>query len=219
MTTCASPTRVSVELSRNQGATTGPYRALRAASRRADPRAAYCVPPAPITLAAAICDAPVNTSSDMAQALATDRPDDRASTPNTMPTRPTANARASPSRRARSGGFRTSEADSSGIGVDTLCELPDHPPRRFRRHRDPHPEPSRAAQRLQRRDDAGDDRRLRSHRWRRRRSCCDRDRRRSGVLLRGRPPRGATPSITRSSPAPTPGSPPPRRRAPRGSPR
>ena len=66
-----------------------PYTPLRAARIIAPPSAAAVVPPAAMTLTALNCEAPVNTSSDMAQAWATDPPADTAPTPNATPNTPT----------------------------------------------------------------------------------------------------------------------------------
>ena len=63
---------------------------MRAASSSALASAAAGDPPPSITPIAANCDAPVNTSSDMAQAWSTERPDAVASTPNDTPNTPTA---------------------------------------------------------------------------------------------------------------------------------
>ena len=51
-----------------------PYTPLRAASTIAPPSADAVVPPAAITLTALSCEAPVNTSSDITHAWATDPP-------------------------------------------------------------------------------------------------------------------------------------------------
>ena len=62
-----------------------PYTPLRAASSIAPPRAAPVVPPAATTLTALNCEAPVNTSSDITQAWATEPPAATAPTPNVEP--------------------------------------------------------------------------------------------------------------------------------------
>ena len=58
-----------------------PYSALRAASSSAGAIAAATPPPAPSTPTTANCEAPVKTSSDIAQVFATDSPAATASTP------------------------------------------------------------------------------------------------------------------------------------------
>ena len=74
---------------------------LRAASSRPVPSAAAIVPPSPMIDIAANCEAPVNTRSDIAQALPTDIPVVVASTPKTTPTSPVAMPIAMPSRTGR----------------------------------------------------------------------------------------------------------------------
>ena len=67
-----------------------PYTPLRAASTRAPPTADSADPPAPMTLTAENCDAPVNTSSDSAHVCATEAPALTAPTPNDTANTPTA---------------------------------------------------------------------------------------------------------------------------------
>jgi hypothetical protein len=73
-----------------------PYTPLRAASNNAAPTAATLDPPPPSVLTAANCDAPVNTRSDRAHALATERPLADASTPKETPNTPVATPSTTP---------------------------------------------------------------------------------------------------------------------------
>ncbi len=67
-----------------------PYTPLRAANNNAPPSAEPNDPPAPTTLTAENCDAPVNTSNDKAQVWAIDEPAATEPTPNDTPNTPTA---------------------------------------------------------------------------------------------------------------------------------
>ena len=67
-----------------------PYTLLRAANSAAPPNADAAEPPAPSTLTAENCEAPVNTSSDITHAWATDAPAETAVTPNDTANTPTA---------------------------------------------------------------------------------------------------------------------------------
>ena len=67
-----------------------PYTPLRAASTNAPPSAEAAVPPAPTTLTAENCEAPVNTNNDIAQVCATEAPALTAPTPNDTANTPTA---------------------------------------------------------------------------------------------------------------------------------
>ena len=70
---------------RSTGTSDSPYTPLRAASSSAGASAAAADPPAAITPTVANCDAPVNTSSDIAQVWAGLRPAATDSTPKEMP--------------------------------------------------------------------------------------------------------------------------------------
>ena len=67
-----------------------PYTPLRAASNNAPPSAEPNDPPAPITLTAENCDAPVKTRSERAHVCAIDAPAATDPTPNDTPKTPTA---------------------------------------------------------------------------------------------------------------------------------
>lgn len=93
----------------------------------AEPIAAATEPPDEITLTTANCDAPVNTSSDMAMAFARPKPDPVARAPKATPTTPTARPMLTPSRTAesfRSGWSAMLSLDSS---LDTSVEARHHP--------------------------------------------------------------------------------------------
>ncbi len=75
-----------------------PSKPFLAGERDAEPNAAGSPPPAATTPTTANCDAPVNTSNDMAIVLATVNPVVVASTPNATPNTPVAAPMTSASR-------------------------------------------------------------------------------------------------------------------------
>ena len=89
MVSCAATSRVGMRpLSRRELAS--PNTPFRAASNNAPPSAEPTDPPPAITATALNCDAPVNTSSDIAHVWNTVAPADTAATPNEIAKTPTA---------------------------------------------------------------------------------------------------------------------------------